>query len=84
MIILEFYLPRPSLIRWLRYGTNPKATIIPQLPGSCYLANYGITSFHLIILEDIERHWQPVIWENRSITEYIDTFQKHFVCCTDF
>ena len=63
MIKPEYYLIRHGLTRWLRHGTNLKATMIPQLPGPCYLATYSSTSFHLTMLEELERHQQPIVWE---------------------
>ena len=63
MIIPKCFLPRHSLTRWLRHGMNLKATMMPQLPEPCYLATYGITSFYMTMLEELERHWQPVVWE---------------------
>ena len=67
MIMSERYLPRYGLTRWLRHGTNIKATMMLQIPGPYYIATYGIILFHMTILERLESYWQPIVWETAVI-----------------
>ena len=83
MIIPKHYLPRDGLPHWLRHGKNLKGIIMLQLPGPCYLATYSITSFHLTMLEEQERHCKPVIWETTVLLNILITFWQHLICCTD-